>query len=72
MSRKIFARNLKYLRKQKEWSQEAVAKRIYVDRSLVALIETERATPNLLFIERACLLFELDILTLTSIELSAA
>ncbi len=67
----IFAANLYYLRKKNQLSQNQVAKKIYVSRSLIALIETNRHCPNLYVVEKVCKIFSVDYATITTINLAA-
>ena len=40
-------KNLKYIRKQREWTQEEMANQLQIKRSLVGAYEEERAEPRL-------------------------
>lgn len=45
------ARNVRRLRKEKEWSQDHLAAEVEIEQNAVSLIENGRANPTLLVIE---------------------
>ena len=47
-------KNLKYIRKQREWTQEEMANQLQIKRSLVGAYEEERAEPRLEVMETIC------------------
>jgi transcriptional regulator with XRE-family HTH domain len=53
-------KNLKYLRKSKNWTQEEFATKLNIKRSLVGAYEEERAEPRLDVLETVCALFKLS------------
>ena len=54
-------KNLKYIRKQREWTQEEMANQIQIKRSLVGAYEEERAEPRLEVQEAICALFNISL-----------
>jgi transcriptional regulator with XRE-family HTH domain len=54
-------KNLRYLRKQKGWTQEEFANKLGVKRSLIGAYEEERAEPKLEVLETLSLLFKLSL-----------
>lgn len=72
MSLTIFARNLRHLRKLKGLSQKQAGKKIFVSRQLFGFMEQGKHDPNLRVVQRVCIAFEVDILTITEIDLTAA
>lgn len=54
-------KNLKYLRKQKGWTQEEFAQKLGIKRSLVGAYEEERAEPKLEAMEKTCSIFNLTL-----------
>jgi transcriptional regulator with XRE-family HTH domain len=62
--------NLKYLRKQKGWTQEEFANKIGIKRSLVGAYEEERAEPNYEVLETVSDLFKVTIDDLLRKDLS--
>jgi DNA-binding XRE family transcriptional regulator/phage repressor protein C with HTH and peptisase S24 domain len=54
-------KNLKYIRKQREWTQEEMANQIQIKRSLVGAYEEERAEPRLEVMESICALFSINL-----------
>jgi transcriptional regulator with XRE-family HTH domain len=62
--------NLKYLRKQKGWTQEEFANKIGIKRSLVGAYEEERAEPNYDVLETVSDLFKVTIDDLLRKDLS--
>lgn len=57
----IANKNLKYLRKQRGWTQEEFAKRLHIKRSLVGAYEEERADPRIDVLEIVCDIFKLTL-----------
>jgi transcriptional regulator with XRE-family HTH domain len=53
-------KNLKYIRKQREWTQEEMANQLQIKRSLVGAYEEERAEPRLEVQEAICALFNIQ------------
>lgn len=53
--------NLKYLRKQKGWTQEELAEQLGIKRSLVGAYEEERAEPRLDITQLICDMFKLSL-----------
>ena len=54
-------KNLKYIRKQREWTQEEMANQLQIKRSLVGAYEEERAEPRLEVQEAICALFNISL-----------
>jgi transcriptional regulator with XRE-family HTH domain len=54
-------KNLKFIRKQREWTQEEMANQLQIKRSLVGAYEEERAEPRLEVQETICALFNLSL-----------
>ena len=54
-------KNLKYIRKQREWTQEEMANQLQIKRSLVGAYEEERAEPRLEVQEVICALFNISL-----------
>ena len=54
-------KNLKFIRKQREWTQEEMAQQLQIKRSLVGAYEEERAEPRLEVQEAICALFNLSL-----------
>ena len=54
-------KNLKYIRKQREWTQEEMAIQLQIKRSLVGAYEEERAEPRLEVMESICALFSINL-----------
>jgi len=54
------ADNLKYLRKQKGWTQSELAERLGVKRAVIGAYEEKRADPRLSLIQLICQLFEIS------------
>jgi transcriptional regulator with XRE-family HTH domain len=57
----LAGKNLKYLRKQRGWTQEEFALKLGVKRSLVGAYEEERADPRLEVLEHVAELFKLTL-----------
>lgn len=57
----IANKNLKYLRKQRGWTQEEFAQRLHIKRSLVGAYEEERADPRIDVLEIVCDIFKLTL-----------
>jgi len=55
------ARNLKYLRRLRGWTQEEFANRLHIKRSLLGAYEEERAEPRLEVMETICDIFKLTL-----------
>lgn len=68
----LAGKNLRYLRKQKNWTQDAFAEKLGIKRSLVGAYEEERADPRLEVLEQACALFELSLDELMLSDLSSS
>jgi len=62
--------NLKYLRKQRGWTQEEFANRLNIKRSLLGAYEEERAEPRFEVLEAVCDLFKLTMDDLLRKDLS--
>ena len=62
--------NLKYLRKQRGWTQEEFANRLNIKRSLLGAYEEERAEPRYEVLEAVCDLFKLTMDDLLRKDLS--
>jgi transcriptional regulator with XRE-family HTH domain len=62
--------NLKYLRKQRGWTQEEFANRLSIKRSLLGAYEEERAEPRFEVLEAVCDLFKLTMDDLLRKDLS--
>ena len=54
-------KNLKYIRKQREWTQEEMANQLQIKRSLVGAYEEERAEPRLEVMETICAKFSISL-----------
>ena len=54
-------KNLKFIRKQREWTQEEMANQLQIKRSLVGAYEEERAEPRLEVMESICSLFSISL-----------
>lgn len=54
-------KNMKYLRKTRGWTQEELANKLGIKRSLVGAYEEERAEPRLEVLEAICRLFKLSL-----------
>ena len=54
-------KNLKYIRKQREWTQEEMANQLQIKRSLVGAYEEERAEPRLEVQEAICALLNISL-----------
>ena len=63
-------KNLKYIRKQREWTQEEMANQLQIKRSLVGAYEEERAEPRLEVMESICSLFSINLEQLLFQDLS--
>lgn len=57
----IAGRNLKYLRKLREWTQEEIAHKLGIKRSLVGAYEEERAEPKLEVMEKLSDMFKISL-----------
>lgn len=57
----IANKNLKYLRKQRGWTQEEFAQKLHIKRSLVGAYEEERADPRIDVLEIVCDIFKLTL-----------
>ncbi len=57
----IAGKNLRYLRKQKGWTQDVFAEKLGIKRSLIGAYEEERADPRLDVMEQICALFDLSL-----------
>ena len=55
------ARNLKYLRRLRGWTQEEFANRLHIKRSLLGAYEEERAEPRLDVMETICEIFKMTL-----------
>jgi transcriptional regulator with XRE-family HTH domain len=65
-------KNLKYIRKQREWTQEEMANQLQIKRSLVGAYEEERAEPRLEVQEAICALFNISLESFLFQDLSLA
>lgn len=54
-------RNLKYLRKLRDWTQEEFANKLGIKRSLLGAYEEERAEPRIDVLETVCDMFKLTL-----------
>jgi transcriptional regulator with XRE-family HTH domain len=63
-------KNLKYIRKQREWTQEEMANQLQIKRSLVGAYEEERAEPRLEVQEAICTLFNISLEEFLFLDLS--
>ncbi len=54
-------KNLKYLRKQRGWTQDDLANNLDIKRSLVGAYEEERAEPRLEVAEKMCQIFKITL-----------
>jgi transcriptional regulator with XRE-family HTH domain len=54
-------KNLRYLRKLRNWTQEEFANKLNIKRSLVGAYEEERAEPKLEVMEQVCALFKISL-----------
>jgi transcriptional regulator with XRE-family HTH domain len=54
-------KNLKFIRKQREWTQEEMANQLQIKRSLVGAYEEQRAEPRLEVQEAICALFNISL-----------
>jgi transcriptional regulator with XRE-family HTH domain len=57
----IANKNLKYLRRQRGWTQEEFAQKLHIKRSLVGAYEEERADPRIDVLEIVCDIFKLTL-----------
>lgn len=57
----IANKNIKYLRKQRGWTQEEFAQKLHIKRSLVGAYEEERADPRIDVLEIVCDIFKLTL-----------
>ncbi|HVT86337.1 MAG TPA: LexA family transcriptional regulator [Chitinophagaceae bacterium] len=57
----IANKNLKYLRRQRGWTQEEFAQKLHIKRSLVGAYEEERAEPRIDVLEIVCDIFKLTL-----------
>lgn len=57
----IAGKNLRYLRKQKGWTQDVFAEKLGIKRSLIGAYEEERADPRLDVMEQICAIFDLSL-----------
>ena len=62
--------NIRFLRKQKEWTQGQLAEKLGIKRPLIGAYEEGRAVPKLLVIQQLSLLFELSIDQLLTVDLA--
>lgn len=62
--------NIRFLRKQKEWTQGQLAEKLGIKRPLIGAYEEGRAVPKLLVIQQLSLLFELSIDQLLAVDLA--
>ena len=53
--------NIRFLRKQKGWTQEELARQLGVKRSLIGAYEEGRADPRISFMQLVCVKFNLDL-----------
>lgn len=65
----FLAQNIKYLRIQKQWTQQKLADQLRVKRALVGSYEEGRATPKIAAMQRLAMLFNLSIDDLVGTEL---
>lgn len=65
----FIAQNLKFLRKQKQWTQEEFARQMGVNRSVIGAYEEGRADPRISFLQQLCDKFQLSIDTLVNAPL---
>ena len=65
------SKNIRYLRKSRKWSQEALAKKLGVKRSSIAAYESKNVRPRLDFIVDLSRLFELNMADLIEKDLEA-
>lgn len=65
-------KNLRYLRKQRGWTQEEFANKLNVKRSLIGAYEEERAEPKLEVLETLSSIFKLSLDELLLSDLTAA
>lgn len=63
--------NLKFIRKYKLWTQQDLADKLGVKRSLIGAYEEGRAVPKLLVIQQLSMLFEMSIDQLLTVDWSA-
>lgn len=61
MDENYFAKNLKFMRKQKNYTQEDIAKIVQKDRSLIGHWESAKREPTLEDVMRICAFFSLPI-----------
>ena len=54
-------KNLKFIRKQRDWTQEELANQLQIKRSLVGAYEEGRAEPRLEVQEAICALFNISL-----------
>ncbi len=64
-------KNLRFLRKQRDWTQEEFANKLGIKRSLIGAYEEERAEPKLEVLETLSELFKLSLDDLLLVDLSA-
>lgn len=64
-------KNLRYLRKLRGWTQEEMANKLKIKRSLVGAYEEERAEPRLEVMEQICSIFKLTLEDFLFKDLSA-
>ncbi len=62
----ILSENLKVERKKKGWTQQQVAKKIFISRPLYNFFEKGKRQPSLDTLQRICTLFGTDITTITT------
>src|SRR5574338_12542 len=66
----IANKNLKYLRRQRGWTQEEFAQKLHIKRSLLGAYEEERADPRIDVLEIVCDIFKLTLDDLLRKDLS--
>jgi transcriptional regulator with XRE-family HTH domain len=65
----FIAQNLKFLRKEKQWTQEEFARQMGVNRSVIGAYEEGRADPRISFLQQLCDKFQLSIDQLVNVTL---
>ena len=65
----LFVKNIKYLRRKNQWTQQQLADQLKVKRALVGSYEEGRATPKIAVFQRFAALFKLTVDDLLSLDL---
>lgn len=65
----IFSKNLRYLRKQRGWGQEELAKRTHRSQPTIQLWESDRRSPTMSMVTELADIFHVDVNSLIYVDL---